>query len=185
MEIWKSLKDYEDYFEISSIGNLRRIKFDDEKNKKKFELPFYRKPVLDKDGYLKYKIHINGKYKTFFSHRLVALNFIENPLNKKEVNHINGIKDDNRVENLEWVTQSENRRHCLKYLNPKLRNNKLSKKTYQYDLQMNLITVFPSAKEAGRKTGIQQTNISECCRGLRKQVGGFIWSYVNVATCND
>ena len=185
MENWKDIIGFEGIYQISDLGRVRRISYPDLGNKGKYKLPYYLKPRKDKDGYLKYTLCNKEIIKNSFSHRLVALNFTENPLNKKEVNHINGLKYDNRVENLEWVTQSENRRHCLKYLNPKLRNNKLSKKTYQYDLQMNLITVFPSAKEAGRQTGIQQTNISECCRGLRKQVGGFIWSYVNVATCND
>ena len=178
MEIWKSLKDYEDYFEISSIGNLRRIKFDDELNKKKFELPFYRKPVLDKDGYLKYKIHINGKYKTFFAHRLVALNFIENPLNKKEVNHINGIKTDNRLENLEWVTASENRQHCIKFLNPNLSNEQNKKKIAKYDLDMNFIKEYDSLTQASVENDVNISYISMVCSGKKKSAKKFIYKFI-------
>jgi hypothetical protein len=177
METWKDVKSFEGIYQINNLGIVRRISYPDSGNKGKYKVPYYLKSRKDKDGYLKYTLCNKEINKNFSSHRLVALHFIENPLNKKEVNHKNGVKDDNRVENLEWVTQSENRQHCLKYLNPKLRNNKLSKKTFQYDLQMNLINVFPSAKEAGRQTGIHQGHISECCRGEIKQANGFIWKY--------
>lgn len=92
-EIWKPYLDYE----ISSIGNVR-------KNGKKIAVNHY------KVGYCYFSI-IKKKIKV---HRAVAECFIPNPDNKKYVNHINGIKSDNRVENLEWVTSSENRIHAFK-----------------------------------------------------------------------
>ena len=78
----------------------------------------------NKQGYAKVRIFVDGKYRNFFVHRLVAQNFICNPKNKKTVNHINGIKDDNNVINLEWATQKENNRHAR---NTGLNVNKLGK----------------------------------------------------------
>lgn len=78
--------------------------------------PNWRSPVPDKDGYLCIGIKINGKDTTRKIHRLVAEAFIPNPDNKPEVNHINGIKSDNRLENLEWVASKENTRHMIEVL---------------------------------------------------------------------
>jgi len=101
-EIWKDIDDCDNY-EISSLGRLR--------NKKTNLLlnSFY-----DKDGYLKYSLTFNKRKFSRFQHRLVAIAFIPNPKNKPFVNHINGIKNDNRIENLEWVTASENTKHAYK-----------------------------------------------------------------------
>lgn len=71
----------------------------------------------DKDGYLEYAISVNGKPKYLRGHRLVAMTFLQNKENKPTVNHKNGIKDDNRVDNLEWATYSENNLHRYRVLN--------------------------------------------------------------------
>lgn len=69
-------------------------------------------PIVTRQGYLRLKLHCDdGNYKAFLVHRLVALTYLPNPENKKEVNHINGIKGDNRLVNLEWNTRTENQKH--------------------------------------------------------------------------
>lgn len=96
-EVWKDIKGYPGY-QISNYGRVWSAK----RNR-------YMKPVANNSGYLQIKlIAVNGKRKGELVHRLVALHFIDNPDNKPEVNHINHIRDDNRAENLEWVTKSEN-----------------------------------------------------------------------------
>lgn len=99
MEIWKKINGFEDY-KISNLGNIRLLNGGISKRK-----------ITDK--YSQIGLIKENKSHTFYIHRLVALHFIANPENKPEVNHINGIKSDNRVENLEWVTAFENIRHAI------------------------------------------------------------------------
>lgn len=115
MEIWKKIKCLNGEYEVSNLGNVRStfnvvIRSNGIKHTR---ISKVLKPATNKDGYRRVGVSINKKLKTFNVHRLVALEFIENTLNKAEVNHINGIKDDNRVENLEWVTRQENIKHCV------------------------------------------------------------------------
>jgi hypothetical protein len=102
MEIWKKVESIGDY-EISNFGKFRNAK-----------TKFILKGNKLKNGYIQVDSWYKQSRKHHLLHRLIALSFIENPLNKPCVNHINGIKDDNRIENLEWVTQSENIIHSYK-----------------------------------------------------------------------
>jgi hypothetical protein len=111
--------------------------------------------------------------RTYALHRLIALAFIENPQNKEQVNHIDGNKINNRVDNLEWVTNSENQLHKFHI---GLGNN-FSRKIKQYDLEWNFIKEFNSIVIASKELNIGKTNILGVLKLRRKTAGGFIWKY--------
>lgn len=141
------------------------------------------KPWITKNGYKQIRL-IHGVHKSI--HRLVAEIFISNPKNKREVNHKNGNKIDNRVENLEWATPSENMHHASHVIktvkSPKFWKGKFGKdnSSYKKVIQIKngkIITEFYGTQEAQRQTGIQQSSISLCCNGKRKSAGGYQWKY--------
>lgn len=134
--------------------------------------PKILKPQLDRDGYYKVQLSYGKNRKKYFVHRLVAEQYIPNPENKPEVNHINGVKTDNRVENLEWVTRSENSKHAVNY-----DLCKQPKKVNQYNINGEFIKQWKSIKEAKIKLNLKNAHISQVCQGQRKTAGGFIWKY--------
>ena len=117
---------------------------------------------------------INGQQKRMRVHRMVAMTFIENPDNKPYVNHINGIRYDNNVENLEWVTQSENIQHAVR---TGLMQNGRKKAVIQYNLNGDRMATFDSASEAARQTGGSQSKITMCCKRQRETANDYQWRY--------
>lgn len=116
MENWKKVVGFEEQYEISNIGNLRSVDrlVDHYKGGKRLYKGTNKKLRLNKDGYFRCNLKNKGKRFDFTIHRLVAISFLEKPIGKDFVNHINGIKTDNRVENLEWCTCGENTIHAVK-----------------------------------------------------------------------
>lgn len=114
MEKWKPVKGYEELYHVSNLGRIKSLpKMCGYRNDKGRII----KPFKNNSGYLIVSLSKNNKLKHFQVHRLVAETFISNPNNKPQVDHINRVRDDNRIENLRWVSMSENSNNtCLNSL---------------------------------------------------------------------
>lgn len=166
-EVWRNVIGYEGIYRVSNLGRIKSVKKD-----------LILSPKHNHDGYLRIQLWRNCKAIFVSIHRLVAEAFINNPENKPFVNHINGTKCDNTVENLEWCTQKENIQHAWKEgLSKRQYNSKLSKSVDQLDLNGNYIKTFPSTMEVERQLGIYHSKISNACNGKTYTAGGFKWRY--------
>lgn len=111
-EIWKDVVGYEGLYQVSNLGRIKALCVEKYRGKYKHRRPeSLLRPKTHRDGYMCATLCNNKINRMFQMHRLVATAFIPNPENKPQVNHIDGNKANNQVENLEWVTAAENTRH--------------------------------------------------------------------------
>lgn len=165
MEQWKDIEGYEGVYQISSLGRVKRLPHGNSKGR-------IRKLRAANNGYLYVVLSKDNVPQTIRVHREVAKAFIPNPLNLETVNHKNFDKTDNRVENLEWMTERDNVLHAKRN---GMGNNK---PVYQCDMSNNIIRKWNSAYEVELKIGFFATLISRCCRGEMKSYKGYKWKFV-------
>lgn len=161
-EEWRRYQDFELYL-ISNYGRVRNV-----------QTNRILKPTLA-CGYYKVRLSKNGNVTDKLVHYLVFETFLpEKKLSSNEViDHIDGNKLNNHINNLRCVSNSENVNSA--FYNTK--TNKSIKKVDQYDINGNYITTFPSLREAGRQLGLDSSSITKVCKGKVKTCGGFIFKY--------
>lgn len=174
-EVWKDVVGYEGLYQVSSFGRVKSLP-----KKKGYGEGYTQKEKLLKNAnngqYLFVRLGRDGKYKNLFVHRMVAQAFIPNVERKSDVNHKNGIKTDNRAENLEWNTRQENIIHSYKSGLQKWTDEKKAKIGKRV-ICLDSGKEYFSIEKAAEQTGIDRGNIGACCRGRRKTAGGYQWKY--------
>lgn len=175
-EIWKPVPGWEGLYLVSSLGRVRSlprmIRRREGNNNNAYHLDPGRilKP-RPSSGYYTVNLCGYGKQISHQIHRLVAMAFIPNPQNYPIINHKNEIKDDNRVENLEWCSYHYNNNYGSLI-------NRNKRKKVICILSSGERKIFNGVNEAGRIMGVSASSISKCCLGKKKQTGGYIWRYL-------
>lgn len=159
-EIWEDIKGYKWLYQISNLGNVKSLRI-------------WRllKQHITRDWYCQIELSNKWIRKKYYIHRLVWLSFIDIIDYKNEINHIDGNKLNNNVNNLEWSNRSENTRHCVDIL------WKNSKPVWKYNLKWELIKIYNSARQASIINNIDAWDISRVCKWNRKTVWWFIFKY--------
>lgn len=171
-EVWKDVVGYEGLYEISSFGRLKRLKRTTlGKDGVEYNYPeLMIKGDYDKDGYIRTTMSKNKKKKTKKIHRLVAEAFIPNPNNYPEVNHLDETKDNNHVNNLEWITTKGNanygtrNKRIAKHPNQLAKINNWKRPVRITNLKNGKVKIYESATKAGKELDFCQTLVSRACR---------------------
>ena len=153
-EIFKDIKGYEGLYQISNLGRIKSLNYNRTGKEKLL------KQNINSNNYCKITLSKNNVRKNYCTHVLVAKTFIENPNRLPCINHIDGNKQNNHIDNLEWVTYKQNTEHAYKH--NLMKHFKV--KVIQYDKNMNVNT--------------SKMNIIKCCKGVNKTAKGYIWKYL-------
>lgn len=180
-EEWKPVSGYEGLYCVSNLGRVKMLERKVMANKStRIIKEHIIRQIETTKGYLHVDLWAKNKHTRAAVHRLVLFAFYGEPESKKECNHKNENRKDNRVENLEWITHKENlnygsrlERHRAAMLN----HPNMSKSISQYDLNGDFIQDFSSIREAARVLGFSMCNIKDCCKGRYKQTHGYIFKY--------
>lgn len=193
-EEWRDVPGYEGLYQVSSLGRVKSLAKEYMICGKGIVRTSDKIMSLHKmyDGYVRVELNHKGKAKEFPVHRLVAMAFLDNPEHKPHIDHINTIKNDNRVENLRWVTPKENfanpitlgrwkvavKNYPSGEANPLFEGKSPdSKVVLQYDTNGILVARYACCHQAARRNGYNYSNIARVCRGERNTYKGFIWKY--------
>lgn len=174
IEEWKPAVGYEGLYEVSNLGRVKSLP------RKGTKGGILTPTYSNSKHYAHIPLTKNMKLKTVSLHRVVAMAWIPNPYNKPQVNHKNGIKSDNRVKNLEWVTNLENRRHAIATgLNSAAPIDAIEsrKRGVLQKLDGEIVAMYRSIIDAERITGAKSENITKVCQGKRKNAGGYQWEF--------
>ncbi|AHL19660.1 NUMOD4 motif family protein [Enterococcus phage VD13] len=175
-EEWLPIKGYEGLYEVSNRGKIkslaRKVSYHNGNSRNVPERLLT--PVKNKKGYLNVFLYKSGKATQYRVHRIVAEAFLVNNENKPQINHINEIRDDNRISNLEWATSKENNNHGS-------RNSKISKARSKVVEGKSIITGEVLRYEKVRDVvfdGFNYGAVASCCRGELTSHKGFTWKYI-------
>lgn len=186
-EEWRDIEGYPNY-QVSNKGRVRSLNYYRTGNTKVL------KAGKNNYGYPQVWLFRDGNGKLFRVHRLVADAFLQPVEGKDQVDHISGIRDDARVENLRYCTHKENMSFelCRKHMSesqkeaqnrPEVnekrigKNNPMARAVIQLTLNGEFIKRFDTARDAERDTGFNNSHIAKCCKGKLKTTGGFKWRY--------
>ena len=165
-EIWKDIKGYEGLYQVSNLGRVKSVeRYVKSRIGLRIAKEKIKTPTIKDNGYMQVTLYEENRGKMFYVHRLVALHFIENPLNLPQINHKNEDKTCNEVWNLEWCNNQYNQAYSHNV------------KIVQYDLQGNFIKEWDSITDAETQLDLFDSGIVRCCQGKQKQCGGYIWKY--------
>ena len=169
-ETWKDIPEFEGYYQASSLGRIRsvdRLVHHWGTSGCALRKGIILSPKLTKKGYSEVVLVKKNKRYVRRVHRLVALTFLHKPVGYDVVNHINEVKTDNSISNLEWCTSQYN---SEAYCGSRI-------KIYQYTLDGNLVKIWNSVTKAATSVSGDKSGIQHCCKGSLKTYKGYIWTY--------
>ena len=175
-EVWRDIPNYEGY-QVSNLGRVKSLERIDARGHRVNEKIL--KPSITRNGYYLIGLYKNLIQKVYYVHRLVWIAFNGQIPEGYEVNHINEIKSDNRLSNLNLMTHKENMNYGSRTerSTKKRINGKCSKSVLQFTLDNILVKEYPNAHQVERETGFAQPNICACCKGRLKTAYNYIWKY--------
>lgn len=176
-EEWRDIAGFEGVYQVSNLGRVKRIKAE-----RRTRGGYILKNIRQKIGYSSVNLSRSGKSAMYYIHRLVAEAFMPNPENKPEIDHIDGSRDNNKVDNLRWCTRKENqnfpiakKRHGIATTKTLTGRNGISSNSAKAIICIETGVLYWGALEANRVTGISHGCISAVVRGEWKTAGGYHW----------